>query len=134
MSWAKKQAELNELEPSSENLKTILGSIIKDIRYPLMTLEQFAEHVVPTKILDDDEYIEIYTHFALKHKQKKSIRFCSESRVVIEDFVINRFQRIESRWGYNGTPDRVKFQVDCPVFLRGFGLFGAMSEIGRAHV
>uniref|UniRef100_A0A915E249 PHR domain-containing protein n=1 Tax=Ditylenchus dipsaci TaxID=166011 RepID=A0A915E249_9BILA len=41
---------------------------------------------------------------------------------------INRFQRIEASWGYSGTPDRIKFTVDAPIFVLGFGLYGSMND------
>jgi hypothetical protein len=30
--------------------------------------------------------------------------------------------------GYSGTPDRIKFTVDSPVLILGFGLYGATRE------
>jgi BTB/POZ domain-containing protein 1/2 len=35
-----------------------------------------------------------------------------------------RFQQIESRWGYSGTSDRIRFLVDRRIFVVGFGLYG----------
>ncbi|KAE9554159.1 hypothetical protein FO519_002639 [Halicephalobus sp. NKZ332] len=128
--WGTSEAARGELEPTSENLKTILSDVIKHIRFPLMNQEEFAKNVVPSKLLDDAEVVEVFCYFTMK-KEKPLIRFDSHPRAIknTEDFIINRFQRIESRWGYNGTPDRVKFQVDYPVLLKGFGLYGSMNEI-----
>jgi len=128
--WGTHEVVRKELEPSSENLKAVLSDLIRHIRFPLMNQEEFAQHVVPSKILDDGEVVEVFCYFTMK-KEKPLTKFNSNPRAIknTEDFVINRFQRIESRWGYNGTPDRVKFQVDYPVFLKGFGLYGSMNEV-----
>ncbi|ELK29463.1 BTB/POZ domain-containing protein 1 [Myotis davidii] len=39
---------------------------------------------------------------------------------------INRFQQVESRWGYSGTSDRIKFSVNKRIFVVGFGLYGSI--------
>ena len=37
-----------------------------------------------------------------------------------------RFQQIESRWGYSGTSDKIRFIVDRRIFVVGFGLYGSI--------
>ena len=44
--------------------------------------------------------------------------------VIIE--AIFRFQQIESRWGYSGTSDKIRFIVDRRIFVVGFGLYGSI--------
>ena len=36
------------------------------------------------------------------------------------------FQQIESRWGYSGTSDKIRFIVDRRIFVVGFGLYGSI--------
>ena len=40
--------------------------------------------------------------------------------------VVIRFQQIESRWGYSGTSDKIRFIVDRRIFVVGFGLYGSI--------
>ncbi len=40
--------------------------------------------------------------------------------------MVCRFQRTESRWGYSGTSDRIRFIVDRRIFVIGFGLYGSI--------
>ena len=40
--------------------------------------------------------------------------------------VVSRFQQIESRWGYSGTSDKIRFIVDRRIFVVGFGLYGSI--------
>ena len=37
-----------------------------------------------------------------------------------------RFQQIESRWGYSGTSDKIRFIVDRRILVVGFGLYGSI--------
>merc|ERR1719211_526457 len=37
-----------------------------------------------------------------------------------------RPQQIESRWGYSGTSDKIRFIVDRRIFVVGFGLYGSI--------
>ena len=39
---------------------------------------------------------------------------------------LSRFQQIESRWGYSGTSDKIRFLVDRRIFVVGFGLYGSI--------
>lgn len=40
--------------------------------------------------------------------------------------IFSRFQQIESRWGYSGTSDKIRFIVDRRIFVVGFGLYGSI--------
>jgi hypothetical protein len=41
---------------------------------------------------------------------------------------VNRFREVESRWGYSGTSDRVRFVVDRRIFVVGFGIYGSIMH------
>ncbi|XP_026176360.1 BTB/POZ domain-containing protein 1 isoform X3 [Mastacembelus armatus] len=43
-----------------------------------------------------------------------------------EECSINRFQQVESRWGYSGTSDRIRFNVNRRISIVGFGLYGSI--------
>jgi BTB/POZ domain-containing protein 1/2 len=124
--WLNAECERRGIDPSSSNKREILGHALYSIRFPLITVEEFADFVASSEILEEKDCINLFRYFATK-KNKTDIPFSFQRRDG-EEIVINRFQRIESRWGYNGTPDRVKFQVDAPICLKGFGLFGSMSK------
>jgi BTB/POZ domain-containing protein 1/2 len=40
--------------------------------------------------------------------------------------ILNRFCQVESRWGYSGTSDRIRFSVDKNIFIIGVGLYGSI--------
>uniref|UniRef100_A0A914YW42 BTB domain-containing protein n=1 Tax=Panagrolaimus superbus TaxID=310955 RepID=A0A914YW42_9BILA len=124
--WLNAECERRGIDATTSNKREILGHALYSIRFPLISVEEFADVVAASQLLEDKDCVNLFRYFATK-KNKLDIPFSFQRRDG-EEIVINRFQRIESRWGYNGTPDRVKFQVDAPICLKGFGLFGSMSK------
>ena len=39
---------------------------------------------------------------------------------------VSRYQQIESRWGYSGMSDKIRFMVDRRIYVVGFGLYGSI--------
>uniref|UniRef100_A0A7E4W084 BTB domain-containing protein n=1 Tax=Panagrellus redivivus TaxID=6233 RepID=A0A7E4W084_PANRE len=127
----KTECTRQNLPQTPENMRQILGPSIYDLRFPAMGAIEFSEEVAPTQLLSDADMVTIFRHLILPHRKKPAIPFKAQPRlgaIMSDEIIINRFQRIESRWGYSGTADRVKFQVDTPIFLKGFGLFGSMNQ------
>ncbi|MEE6503246.1 hypothetical protein FKM82_004779 [Ascaphus truei] len=103
--WAEAECQRQELPVSIENKHKVLGNALSLIRFPLMTVEEFAA-VNPKPRVD---YID-RPRCCLRGKE------CS----------VNRFQQVESRWGYSGTSDRVRFTVNRRISIVGFGLYGSI--------
>lgn len=59
VTWADYRCLQQNLQPTQENRKKILGKAIYDIRFLLMSLNQFIAEVVPVAILSDQESIGI---------------------------------------------------------------------------
>ncbi|KAM9861279.1 BTB/POZ domain-containing protein 1-like isoform 2-T2 [Aulostomus maculatus] len=103
--WAEAECYRQQLPLSSENKQKVLGKALPLIRFPLMTVEEFAA-VNPKPRVD---YID-------------RPRCCLRG----EECSINRFQQVESRWGYSGTSDRIRFNVNRRISIVGFGLYGSI--------
>ncbi|XP_040022854.1 BTB/POZ domain-containing protein 1 isoform X2 [Gasterosteus aculeatus] len=103
--WAEAECYRQQLPPTSENKQNVLGKALPLIRFPLMTVEEFAA-VNPKPRVD---YID-------------RPRCCLRG----EECSINRFQQVESRWGYSGTSDRIRFNVNKRISIVGFGLYGSI--------
>ncbi|CAK6975516.1 BTB/POZ domain-containing protein 1-like isoform X2 [Scomber scombrus] len=103
--WADAECYRQQLPPTSENKQKVLGKALPLIRFPLMTVEEFAA-VNPKPRVD---YID-------------RPRCCLRG----EECSINRFQQVESRWGYSGTSDRIRFNVNRRISIVGFGLYGSI--------
>ncbi|XP_076849837.1 BTB/POZ domain-containing protein 1-like isoform X2 [Brachyhypopomus gauderio] len=103
--WAHAECYRQQLPPTSDNKQKVLGKALSLIRFPLMSLEEFAA-VNPKPRVDFTD----------------RPRCCLQGR----EGSINRFQQVESRWGYSGTSDSVRFNVNRRISLLGFGLYGSI--------
>lgn len=124
--WAELECIRRSLELNSENKRKVLGEALYLIRFPLMTIEEFAHNVAQSELLTDKEVVNLFLYFTVS--SKPSVPFSIEPRCCItgEEHSVNRFQRTESRWGYSGTSDRIRFLTDRPIFITGLGLFGSI--------
>jgi len=122
--WAAKESERQGKTPEGHVKRRILGEeILKEIRFPLISQQEFASVVCDSYILSFEEVVDMMKHYnnvsstPLPYKQAPRlgyIRRCS------------RFKRFSiSRWGYGSNPDRIHFTVNKPVVLHGVQHFGS---------
>ncbi|CAJ0601224.1 unnamed protein product [Cylicocyclus nassatus] len=124
--WSTEECARRGLEPTTENRRAVLGRAVQLIRFPLMTVEEFAQSAAQSGLLTDREVVNLFLYFTVN--PKPSIGFNDNPRCSVagKELVVSRFQRIDGRWGYSGTPDRIKFTVDRKIYVVGFGLYGAI--------
>ncbi|XP_071794212.1 BTB/POZ domain-containing protein 1-like [Asterias amurensis] len=124
--WAEHEAIRQQYPATSENKRKVLGNALKLIRFPLMTVEEFASGPAQSGILTDREVVSLFLHFTVN--PKPSTEFPSNPRCCLtgKEQTVNRFAQAESRWGYSGTSDRIRFQVNRRIFVVGFGLYGSI--------
>uniref|UniRef100_A0A0N5ATE4 BTB domain-containing protein n=1 Tax=Syphacia muris TaxID=451379 RepID=A0A0N5ATE4_9BILA len=124
--WSLEQCKRRGLAVIPENQRQVLGRAVYLIRFPLMTVDEFAQHVAMSGILTDHEVVNIFVYFSINPKPETIFSTTPRCCVFGKEVVVSRFQRVESRWGYSGTPDRIKFTVDKRIFVLGFGLHGSI--------
>ncbi|GFO14758.1 BTB/POZ domain-containing protein 2 [Plakobranchus ocellatus] len=125
--WAEAEClRQNLVPPSNENQRRVLSRALRLIRFPLMTVEEFAVGAAQSGILDDREVVELFLYFTVN--PKPSVSFLDVPRCCLtgKEQVVSRFCQIESRWGYSGTSDRIRFMVNRRIFVVGFGLYGSI--------
>lgn len=125
--WAELECTRRSWELTTENKRKVLGDALYMIRFPLMTIEEFAHNVAQSELLTDKEVVNLFLFFTVS--SKPSLPFSLEPRCCItgEECSVNRFRnRPQARWGYSGTSDRIRFLTDSPIFVTGFGLFGSI--------
>lgn len=115
--WAEHACLRRGLDVTPHNLRAVLGKAVTLIRYPLMTVEEFAVQVAQSKILDDAELVQLFLYFTIN--PKPLISFCDRSRCCLtgKEQVVSRFCQVDHRWGYSGTSDRIKYTI-CYSFAR----------------
>jgi hypothetical protein len=81
--WVLKTIKMEELENNGENKRAILGEeAIRLIRFPLMSLKEFAEVVLPSGILNLEEVTEIIQIFSSTTRLTKI--FSAKKRAIID--------------------------------------------------
>ncbi|KAE9417528.1 hypothetical protein Angca_006686, partial [Angiostrongylus cantonensis] len=128
--WSTEECSRRGLEATTENRRAVLGHAVQLIRFPLMTVEEFAQSAAQSGLLTDREVVNLFLYFTVNPKPSigfnDNVVFSPRCSVAGKELVVSRFQRIEGRWGYSGTPDRIKFTVDRKIYVVGFGLYGAI--------
>ena len=59
LKWVDHQCSNQNLKPTRENRRMVLGNAIYSIRFLLMTQTEFTSHVLPTDILNNDETVAV---------------------------------------------------------------------------
>ncbi|XP_077187887.1 BTB/POZ domain-containing protein 2 isoform X2 [Paroedura picta] len=124
--WSEAECQRQQLQVIPENKRKALGKALSLIRFPLMTIEEFAAGPAQSGILTDREVVSLFLHFTVNPKPR--VEFIDRPRCCLrgKECSISRFQQVESRWGYSGTSDRIRFSVNKRIFIVGFGLYGSI--------
>ncbi|XP_048828183.1 BTB/POZ domain-containing protein 1-like isoform X1 [Brienomyrus brachyistius] len=124
--WADAECHRQQLPLTPENKQKVLGKAMSLIRFPLMTVEEFAAGPAQSGILFDREVVNLFLHFTVNPKPR--VDYIDRPRCCLrgQERSICRFQQVESRWGYSGTSDRIRFNVNRRISIVGFGLYGSI--------
>jgi len=92
-----------------------------------MTLEEFAASTNQSNVLTDKEMVALFRHFTLN--PKPSVDFLDKPRCCLtgREKIVNRFAKVENRWGYSGTSDRIRFTCSHRIFVVGLGMYGSIN-------
>lgn len=132
LNWAEAECQRQDLSPTIENRRLVLGKAIYLIRIPTMVLEDFADGAAQSGVLTLNETNDIFLWFTAA--KKPELLFCSKPRKGLAPQRCHRFQSCAYRsnqWRYRGRCDSIQFAVDKRVFIAGFGLYG--SSCGSAE-
>ena len=124
--WSEAECQRQSLPVTVENKRSVLGRGLYQIRFPLMTVEEFAQGPAQSGILTDRETVSLFLHFTVNPKPSVSFLDVPRCSMTGKEQTVCRFQQIESRWGYSGTSDKIRFIVDRRIFVVGFGLYGSI--------
>ncbi|XP_064607543.1 LOW QUALITY PROTEIN: BTB/POZ domain-containing protein 1-like [Liolophura sinensis] len=124
--WAEAECVRQNKGTTSENQRRVLGRSLRLIRFPLMSVEEFAMGAAQSGILEDREVVQLFLHFTVNPKPAISFSDVPRCCLTGKEQVVSRFCQIESRWGYSGTSDRIRFMVNRRIFVVGFGLYGSI--------
>lgn len=135
LTWAHNACVKSDIEPTPQNKRQILGHALFLIRFPTMTLEQYANSVAQMGILTQQETIDIFLHFTAKNKP--GLNFITKPRNGLKAQICHRFLSCAYRsnqWRYRGRCDSIQFSVDKRIFIVGFGLYGSSTGAADYNV
>ncbi|XP_064211868.1 BTB/POZ domain-containing protein 3 isoform X3 [Tribolium castaneum] len=107
LNWAGAECARQDVEPTPQNKRAVLGNALYLIRIPTMTLDEFANA-----------------------NNKPSLQYPIKPRAGLKSQVCHRFQSCAYRsnqWRYRGRCDSIQFSVDRRIFVVGFGLYGSSN-------
>ena len=77
--WAKAECKKKDLDPNeAENRKTVLGKALYKIRFPAMSIADFADVVAMSGMLTLQEINDVFLYFTAK--QKPPLQYDSKAR------------------------------------------------------
>lgn len=119
MKWANKKCHLSHEDPSGENTRGLLGSLLYSIRFPLVDKQYFTNEITGVGLLNNAEIISVYQSFfgkenkyfstreRLKIKNDESEGFSLESSD--SDSPV-RYRKKRSRSRSTSPPDKQRFK------------------------
>ena len=125
--WATEQSKRQGITPDGESKRRILGEeIVKAIRFPLMSQQEFASVVIDSDILTLKEVGDLVKHY--NGVLTSSLPFLQAPRK--DSSIVHRCPRFlgwGTPWEYGTSPDCIDVSVNKPIMLHGVQLFGSKA-------
>lgn len=79
------------------------------LNFYMLSLFSISTGPAQSGILSDREVVNLFLHFTVNPKPR--VEYIDRPRCCLrgKECCINRFQQVESRWGYSGTSDRIRY-------------------------
>ena len=126
--WATKQCEKQSLAVEGKIKRRILGEeVIKAIRFPLMTIEEFASFVLGTNLLNLDEITVLFKFFPIKNSPVAFSKVPRRKPICR----VGRFQSVKMGgcgYGPDGSRHVHDFTVDGNITLEGICFLGSENN------
>ncbi|KAL6435866.1 hypothetical protein ACFW04_005618 [Cataglyphis niger] len=126
--WSEAECIRQQLPVTPENQRLVLGNALSLVRFPLMSKEEFTAGPAQSGLLNYSEVLSLFSYFILNPKPSVGFQTMPRCCMTGKEQTVCRFQHTNSRWGYFGTSDRIRFSVDRRIFLIGYGVYGSTQE------
>ena len=124
--WAEAECTRQGRDISPQQCREVLGDALYLLRFPTMTLDDFANGAAQSELLSYQEIADLFLYHTSKHKPK--LRFPTTRRKG-RVRCCRRFQTTKGSWGYyTGDPDSIQFSVDKAITVVGIGLYGSCRK------
>lgn len=135
LAYGRKKCEQQNIDPSVDNMRVVLGEAMHHIRYPLMSVDFFTDQVEPTGILSEKQCLVLYRYFQKRQQNKPCDiqEFSAKPRKSMP--VVYRFEETASEWGNDGQKaDAITFQCTEDIFIRSIQVYGTCFGPDKLHV
>lgn len=135
--WCEQHIRREGLAVTDQEIRKTLGKAIYLIRFPLMTISDFADNAGSGDILSADEKASVYFFLAsTRNKDAAELKFNSKPRGR-PLHKCSRFEYVEGSvyeyWICNGKKiDSITFDVDKTILLRGLSVYGGINGVQDA--
>jgi len=158
LAWSSKECHRRGIAVNPENQRNVLGSVLFHIRFPTMSLVEFAQDVSKTNVLTVEDRCAVFEYIACRgdacHCNKNGIvngadtksqvtaikveltshlRFPTTLRKSPLPLVLSRFITFCKSGIYSNDSSMMRLCVDRQVILRGFGVSGSVSPCDPLH-
>jgi len=152
LAWSGKECQRQGIDVTPENQRRVLGSVLFHIRFPTMSLVEFAQDVSKTNVLTADDRCAVFEYIACRgdasHGSANSdadgaasntevklidldltprLRFPTSPRKYPLPLILSRFTSFCKSGIYSGDCSMMRLRCDQQVDIRGFGVSGSMS-------
>ncbi|CAC5394648.1 BTBD9 [Mytilus coruscus] len=71
--WAKNKCKQEMVETNGQTMRQALGTVIYTLRIPLLSLEEYSDTVVKSRILSEEEELGLYKYFTMSKKRLEDL-------------------------------------------------------------
>ena len=131
LKWAEAECVRKSLSTTTENLHLVLGKALSLLRFPLMSVEEFASGPAQSGLLSDRDVVQMFLYFTARPRPESKFSVVPRNSTIGKEECVCRFMKVEKRWGYSGHCDRIVFIVNRKIYLTGVGLYGSIYPGGK---
>jgi len=133
IAWAEVQLQKLLVEsPTEHAVREQLAEVFHKIRFPSMTLEEFAQIAGRSDMLTCAEKASIYYYIGTEDHENHTLVFVWKKRY--NEKMIDRFQSVvNSDWGCSNQQDSIQFKTDKDITLTGIGTYPTGSNNGYRY-
>ena len=123
--WAEAECTRQGRDTSQQQCREVLGEALYLLRFPTMSLDDFANGVGQSDLLSNRDIIDLFRYLTTKNKPE--LRFPTTRREGWFKCCL-RFGSVQANsWSYQGEADCIEFTVDKTISVVGFGLYGSCN-------
>ena len=125
--WAEAECTRQGRDVDPKQCREVLGDALYLLRLPTMSQNEFAEIAVKSGLLSKEEIIDVFLFFSVEHRP--GLQFPTIHRKGHKVMTCSRFQSSNvGTWAFEvGNRNSIKFSVDTPISVAGYGQYGAVE-------